>query len=271
MVRITDVAPKYTKSFAHAVIAPLGTKAELATPDGLFNSLLEDTKRLGSVVIVTDGTAGAGHALVMATGTDYDSLWAGLGVTGDITVTADTGTTVAWSDKKPKLLKRKLGSLDFPIVKQSDLADGDKPVNNFIQSGKRFGACVIVALTAGGYAVAIAGGKAPEDKWYKIDGTVLLTPSAEVVVTAPFDKKPKVSNSTVTAIPFPVVLTATLSSATSAVNADDGISSGKRHGSMVVEQTAAGLPILRVAAGIAPTDKWLQLLGDDTTGAITPA
>ena len=272
MTRISDVPAKLAKPFAQALIAPVGTLTELALPNGRFNSLLEETKKGGSVVIAEGITAGLGHALVMADGPLYNAKWNGLGIAEDVLVTTDTTPTRVGSDVKPVIPKHQLGSLDFPVVTQAQLADGNHVVNAYPVGGKKFGACVIVKLTSNRYALAISTGINATSPWVGVTGTVLVTPSAETVVASPFDKKPVVLTPKVVAIPFPVVAAADLALKDHPANSGDGTVSGKKTGALLVTY-AAGVttPILYMATGILPTDKWVQLVGDDTAGAITPA
>lgn len=274
MTRVSDTPPKYSKSFAHSIIAPIGAVADLQSANGLFNDLMESVKRFGSIVIAEGITAASGHALVMATGSAYNAKWGGLNITDDVSVTADSTAVRDGTDNKPVMKKRLLGSLDFPVVQEADINDGNHVINSHLVGGKRFGAGVVVKTAAGRFVLALAGGTNAQDKWYGIDGTQLYSPTAETVSTAPFDKKPVAKEPVVTAIPFSVTTEEELVVAAKPVNSGDGVSSGKRKGALIVTYAAAANPLvpkLYMALGDAPTSKWALLLGDDATGAVTPA
>lgn len=272
MTRISDVPAKLAKPLAHAVIAPVGTIVELAKPNGLFNSLSEEIKKGGSVVIAEGITAQAGHALVMANGPLYNAKWNGLNIAADVAVTADATVPRVGSDRAPVVTKHQLGALEFPVVTLAQLSDGNHQVNSYPVGGKKLGAAVIVQLVSGRYSLAISTGINATSPWVNIDGTALATPSAETVRAAPFDKKPVVVTPKVVAIPFPVVAEADLAVAANVINSGDGTISGKKKGALIIGYGAAfAAPSLYMATGILPTDKWVKLIGDDVAGALTPA
>lgn len=64
-------------------------------------------------------------------------------------------------------------ALPLPIVTEAKLKLKADPINIAELSGKQLGSMVLVALTAGGYAIAVATGKLPESPWRMItlDGT----------------------------------------------------------------------------------------------------
>ena len=64
-------------------------------------------------------------------------------------------------------------------VAQADVKDIDSPVNNSLYSGKQFGACYLMTLTAGGTDIIVAQGSAPADSWHRISdaGATPITPA----------------------------------------------------------------------------------------------
>lgn len=259
--RISDGSPVFIAPFAHAVIAPLATSAQLADALGEFNYHGgEDVKRLGSVVLVTD--SGAGHALLMATAYENESVWMDLAAVANITPTgaiADVGGPV--SDRKPSFgsTNAVLGSLDFPIYQLAEVESADEYINSNTQGGKQLGAAIIIEVSAGVYKLFIAQGSAEVDTWIGLDATV-VTPTTLTVEVPPHDKKPLVRSPQVAAVPFPVVANADLADVDNVINAGDGVYNGKEEGSMVVITDG----LLYTALGSDADSGWAQLISDDS-------
>lgn len=266
---VTDGKPKIGYPFAHAVLMPIATTAQLGSGNSNVNHTGHTDKTLGSCVLQLESD---GHSIVMALGDEPVSKWANVTKDAEDITPSDYSLSAgsSFGDAKPKIQEPIIGSLDFPVVLKDDLANGNHFINHNDISGKKIGAAVIMK-DGEKYALCIAGGYMPTDKWYPAYGAA-ITPSAETAVAGPFDKKPKLVNGTVAAIPFPAVKLGDLQKAAHPVNAGDGVNfNGKQPRAMVVVQAADLRLSLMMATGFAPADKWVVLQGDDATGAVTPA
>lgn len=268
--RISDNKSKRIKPVAHSVPFPVGTKAQLAVPDGLFNDYQETTKRKGSVVLCSDNGAGAGYAFVMSVGSLFDSKWAGVGPATDVTVSAASNTVGTGTDRKPSIKKRLLGGIEFPVIPVATVANGDSGINSLMYGGKKLGAGIIVEAADGTFNLFFAMGSEATSVWRSYDGDSAkdITPSAETAVTGSFDKKPKVIKSSVAAVPLTVTTETKLKLLSDAINGEDlNEASGKRVGSVVY---AADTHTVYCAEGSTPASKWVCPVANNATKALTP-
>ncbi|AIM51271.1 acetyl-CoA acetyltransferase [Lelliottia phage phD2B] len=68
-------------------------------------------------------------------------------------------------------------ALPLPIVSEAKLKLKTDPINIHELSGKQEGSMVLVALTAGGYAIAVASGKLNVSVWRMISLADTTTPA----------------------------------------------------------------------------------------------
>lgn len=88
-------------------------------------------------------------------------------------------TSVNIGDSQEKAVQPVVSGLILAPVAQADVADVDSAINNKLYSGKQYGACYIMALTAGGTDIIVAQGDQPADAWHRISdaGAAPITPA----------------------------------------------------------------------------------------------
>jgi hypothetical protein len=266
----TDSKNKIIDTFAQAFPFPLAVSDQLTELLGRVNYQGGyTTKSAGAMFVVTDSND-AGYALLMSVGDTPEAVWKDLGGTHDLTPTGTAAVGKAFTDTKPKLHPDGplVGSTALPIISLASLMDANHPINNYHLGGKAAHSYVIVETVAGTtFKLVGATGSTPESDWTAIDGTV-YTPTGFIETTGPFDKKPKVEQIYVSAVPFPIVSLEDLADGGNQLNAGDHAVSGKDTGAMVSVITEEGVVSPRVATGSDPLDPWVTLTSgadEDTT------
>ena len=266
-----DKKPTFGTPFAHTRIMPGGLTAELLDAMSFLNySGHNILKHFGSCVFLAVGDpAITGYTVVMATGDESVSQWQPLtGTNLPLTPAGYTGdVSRAGSDGKPVIKAVEIGGNNIPVIAQVDVINTLFYGNDKRYSGKKLGAAIIVALTAGGFELAIASGNAITDTWVGIGGNVYTPVGGSVPVDGVKPRAIDIGNS-ITAVDFPVATRNALEDIGASINAGDGIFNGKRQGAfMVIAETAE----LRMTDAGLPESVWYKLNSNNADDPITPA
>lgn len=77
-------------------------------------------------------------------------------------------TTVNVGDQPRKAEQPLVSGIILGAVAQADVIEKDSAINNALLSGKQFGACYIMTLTAGGTDIVVAQGNTTTSAWHRI-------------------------------------------------------------------------------------------------------
>lgn len=69
-----------------------------------------------------------------------------------------------------------VASLPISVVTQAELEDATSAVNDTLISGKKYGSTYLVALTAGGFDIAVATGVDTTSDWATVGALATITP-----------------------------------------------------------------------------------------------
>ena len=88
-------------------------------------------------------------------------------------------SSTAIGDSQEAAVQPVVSGIILSSVTQADVADKDSAINNKLYSGKQFGACYIMVLTAGGTDIIVAQGPDTTSKWHRISdaGASPITPA----------------------------------------------------------------------------------------------